>query len=148
MSVGDVHHLSDDDVHFIEQFNSLALPPSAFDHRAHVRTATVLVLQLGAEQAYEHLKERLLAFLKHLGAPATKYHETVTYAWVALVAEALRDDDEPSANADEFMDRHPELLRKDILEDYYSSQLLKSDQARSMLTFPDIQPLPDLRQVS
>jgi hypothetical protein len=47
-----------------------------------------------------------------------------------------------SGTFDEFLDLHPELRRRDLLDEHYSSELLNSPAARERFVEPDRAPLP------
>lgn len=64
----------------------------------------------------------------------------MTVAWARLVAGLAAAH--PSLEFPEFLDRHPELLDRDLLSSYYSSDLLYSDAARVAFVPPDRRPLP------
>ena len=49
------------------------------------------------------------------------YHDTRTVAWVRLIVAARHGFD---GDFDEFLAAHPELIRRDLLSDYYSDALL------------------------
>ncbi|HCG01307.1 MAG TPA: hypothetical protein DEV93_12265 [Chloroflexi bacterium] len=72
---------------------------------------------------------------------STLYHDTLTRAWLYLVAAAMTDYMEVS-DFDEFLRRHPELLDKNCLLRYYSAEQLSSAQARSGWLSPDLHPIP------
>jgi hypothetical protein len=130
-------HLSD--VELREQFESLQLSPAAFHHADHVRLAWIYVRELGPAAAEQCLLEGIRKLAIHAGAPM-KFLYTATVAWARLVAAALQKDsaDVPFA---EWIARHPELLNKDLLDEFYSAGTLKADPARSYWFEPDRKPL-------
>ena len=42
----------------------------------------------------------------------------------------------------EFLAQHPEVLRRDLLSEYYSDDVLNSADARARFVEPDLRPLP------
>ena len=62
---------------------------------------------------------------------------TRTVAWTELVASAA----DGCATSDELFERHPELLRRDLLDDYYSPGRLTTDEARERFVEPDLAPI-------
>ena len=80
------HRASDEDDRFRKAFESQQIEPAAFDHGAHVRLAYVYLCEDSVDGAVLRMKAALLAFLAHLGADPSKYHETITRAWVMAVA--------------------------------------------------------------
>jgi hypothetical protein len=43
-----------------------------------------------------------------------------------------------------FEGQHPHLFDKNLIQSYFSRELLSTDAARSTMTDPDVQPLPNL----
>ncbi len=129
--------LSDDEL--CEQFESLRLSPAGFHHVDHIRLAWIYVRQVGAASAEQRLLEGIHRLAVHAGAP-NKFLHTATVAWVRLVAAAVEKDSVERPFA-EWISRHPELLDKDLLDQFYSTGLLKSDPARAHWMEPDRKPL-------
>ena len=83
--------------------------------------------------------QRLLA---HLGAPASKYHQTLTQAWLLAVHHFMHRTG-PTRDFDEFVEAGGgRLLDKDIMGTHYSQDLLWSEQARRQFVEPDLQQIP------
>ncbi len=71
---------------------------------------------------------------------ARGYFETLTRAWLVLVADArLRSD---AATSVELFQRCPELLDRSLPARHYSKELLGTVRARSIFVEPDLSPLP------
>jgi hypothetical protein len=129
-------HPGIDDDELLSRFAANTLP--AFPHEEHLHVVFV--------HAGRHPEEVTLAFVRDgirrmataNGAPQ-KYHETRTAAWVRLIAVARSGF---AGAFDEFLDVHPELLRRDLLSDYYSDDVLDSDAARERFAAPDLRELP------
>ncbi|HXU34445.1 MAG TPA: hypothetical protein VN851_28045, partial [Thermoanaerobaculia bacterium] len=68
------------------------------------------------------------------------YHETLTRAWVELIADGAHRF--PASSSFEFLEACPELLDRSILNRYYSPELLASDRARKTWVEPDRLPIP------
>jgi hypothetical protein len=137
-----VHHHSSlelDDAAFQAAFESAAIPADAFPHRAHLRTTWLYVAQLGAEAAAARVAAGIRRLAGSHGHPAL-YHDTLTRAWVRLVAAAMTRSSAP--DFDSFLLEHPRLLDKALPLRHYSPGLLWSDDARSQWREPDLQPLP------
>ena len=75
--------------------------------------------------------------MRQLAAQAGRpesYHETITAAFLALIAERrLR---ESHSGWDDFAARHPDLFRKEVLEQFYQPPLLQSALARQTFILP------------
>ena len=135
------HELSTSDREFRMAFEAGAFAPADFSHRAHVRLGYVYLAGSDVERAVEQMRTALLAFLAHHGIPATKYHETLTRAWILAVHHFMHRSPE-AANADDFIDRNPLLLDTKIMLTHYSAGLLFSDAARAAFVEPDLDPIP------
>jgi hypothetical protein len=126
----------DDDV-FLERFSRGEL--SEFAHLDHVRVVYLYTLRAGRDAAVERTRAGLKALTERLGVPE-KYHETMTVAWVRLVG--ARAAAGPGRDFTAFIRDNPCFGRKDLLEDYYSREVLFSAGSRLRFTEPDLRPLP------
>jgi len=121
------------DQEFIDAFTAGQLLPAGFDHRAHLHAAFLLLRTRPFLEACMAMRDGLQALAGKLGKPDL-YHETVTVAFMALVAERLATD---AADWDAFIARHSELCERGLLDRYYSPALLGSGAARTTFTLPD-----------
>src|SRR5258708_2560838 len=78
---------SDED--FREAFESLKVPTEMFHHREHIHLAWIYSRQFPQEEALGRMVQGIQAFAKHHGA-VSKYHHTITVAWLRLVRRAVR----------------------------------------------------------
>lgn len=130
--------LSDDE--FLAAFEATTL--AEFHHVDHIRVAWIYLQRLPFPQASRRMAESLRRFAASKGAHQ-KYHETITQAWMFLVADALDQDHHDAAQGfDAFAAAHPGLLDAHALDRFYSSQLLASPAARNEFVPPDLSPLP------
>ncbi|MCB9691230.1 MAG: hypothetical protein H6736_05380 [Alphaproteobacteria bacterium] len=97
------------------------------DHRAHVRMAWDAVATGGVLHALDAVPAALRAL-----APPGKYHATLTWAWVLLVAERYRADEPWPA----FEARCPELFERDLVARRYPSGQLARSGARAAFELP------------
>ena len=119
------HELSDADREFRRAFEAGAFAPADFSHRQHVRLAYVYLVDCDVNLALDRMRAALVCFLSHHGIPATKYHETLTRAWILAVHHFMHRTPEASS-ADDFIDRNPMLLDSKIMLTHYSAGLLFS----------------------
>lgn len=136
------HSISAEDQDFRQAFESLHVAAEDFNHRAHVRLAYIYLCEMPVDAAHESMKKALLAFLDHLGAERTKYHETITRAWIKAVRHFMASTD-ACDSADGFIDRNPKLLDTKIMLSHYSAEVLFSPTARSRFVPPDIETIPE-----
>jgi len=127
--------MTDDEL--VRAFESTTLPASDFTHDAHVRVAWWYLRTAPFHAALARFATALRAFAAAKGA-ANKYHETMTVAWMALVAERL--DATPELEWRAFAATHPDLfLRPSLMTRLYSETRLASEQARRTFVLPDRQ---------
>jgi hypothetical protein len=126
-------HLND--AEFLATFHACSLPPSCFHHADHLRLAWLHVRQNPLPTAISKVREGIQAYAQHLGKPEI-YHETLTIAWVRLIASHK----EPSF--EEFLRLNEYRLNKELLYRFWSPERLGSEQARTSWLAPDRMPLP------
>jgi hypothetical protein len=135
------HQSSAFDRVFRSDFEAGRVPPAKFDHRAHVQLAYVYLTELDPDAAYQAIRSALLNFLCRHGIDGSKYHDTLTRAWV-LAVRAFMDRSPPCESAQEFLAANSRLLYSKILTAHYSPELLFSDAARARFVEPDRRPIP------
>jgi hypothetical protein len=121
------------DDRFLRAFEDTTLEP--FHHRDHVRVTYLYIHAFGEAGTRERLGPAILRYAEARNGGG-KYHETITQAWIGLVA-ACAD----AGSFETMLAAHPELLDKDLLNRYYSAQRLKSAEARTRWMEPDLRPL-------
>ena len=122
------------DAEFLHAFEDTSLEP--FHHRDHLRVTYLYLRQFGEAGTRERLGPAILRYAAARNG-AEKYHQTITLAWIRLVAVAL----ENARDFDAMLGEHPELLDKNLLRRYYSAALLESPEARAHWVEPDQAPL-------
>ena len=133
--------LSPEDHEFRVLFESCQFPPAEFHHRAHLRLAYVYLADNDTESAYQLMRDALQRFLTHHGIDLSKYHDTMTRAWILAVRHFMAATPD-AASADDFIAQHPEMLDANIMMTHYSAELLFSDEARAKFVEPDLDPIP------
>jgi uncharacterized protein YdiU (UPF0061 family) len=124
------------DEQLVRRFEGGDLPADQFSHVEHVRVAWWYLHQHPFAEALAAFTTALRRFATAHGA-AQKYHETMTVAYMMLIAERLdaaRDLPWPA-----FAGRFPDLFAKQpsVLARYYRDETLKSDRARRVCVMPD-----------
>lgn len=123
-----------DDAEFLAALESARLPPSLFDHRGHLRAAFLYLRREDFPGACVAMKRAIQGFAASLGKGGL-YHETLTIAYLALIAERLAE--EPSdLGFDEFLRRYPELEDRRYLERYYPRGSLDTPESRHTFVLP------------
>lgn len=136
------HTASANDRQFLADLEAARLDPEQFDHRAHVRAAYTYLAESGnPDDAAERMRDTLLAFLNHHGLDPSRYHETITRAWILAVRHFM-ELTPPAPTADAFIDANPRLLDSSIMLSHYSAELLFSPRARAGFVEPDRESIP------
>ena len=126
-----------DDAELVARFEALAIAPAAFRHREHVRLAYAMLRGADFGEAAVRIRRALRRFAEAAGA-AAKYHETLTWAYLALVAQRMAED--PAATSShELLARHPDLAdhRGGAVARYYDvAAITASPLARAVFVLP------------
>ena len=126
------------DADFIAAFERRAL--DQLPHRLHLRLASAYLAALGLDRAIDRITAEIRDFAAEHGHPR-KYHETITRAWMYVVAHATSELP-AGAGFDALLAAHPELLDKRLLRNHYSPATLGSPEARAHWVAPDLIALP------
>jgi hypothetical protein len=121
----------------LDRFLDTTLPSDQFHHQQHLQVAWMFVQKFGMPRALSEFTDALKRFADAKGATGL-YHETITWAFLLLIAE--RQAKCGAASWDGFAAVNPDLLhwQPSILERYYSKDLLASDLARRTFLMPDL----------
>ena len=114
-------------------FEAGRIDPRHFPHRAHLRVGYELIERHPFPEALLHLARGLRGLAAKAGRPEV-YHETITAAFLALIAE--RRLGAAYCGWTDFAARNPDLLRKELLQDWYEPALLQSSVARQTFVLP------------
>ena len=109
----------------------------------HLRVGWIHARRYGVDGAVERLRDciqRLNETNGIVNGPDSGYHETITRAWVTLIASLDAGDDEPAVHSAEFVERHPELLDQKILLRHFTRDRIMSREARASWVEPDMRP--------
>ena len=129
--------MTDDE--FLAAFEAETLPRPAWTHQAHVRMAWLYLTRLPFDQALQTARAGIRSYNAAQGNH-TGYHDTVTVAFVRLIASRLAADKAFIT----FLEHNPDLLdrRQPPLLRHYSRARLESAEARAGFVEPDLLPLP------
>jgi len=130
-----------EDVGFKDRFEAGEVKPSEFHHRDHLKLVYVYLCESSVQAANDKMRRSLTKFLKDNDVPASKYHETLTFAWTQAVKHFMAKAGAP-ASFDEFITADERLLDTNIMLTHYERETLFSNRARSEFVQPDIEPIP------
>lgn len=129
--------MTDDE--FLAAFEATTLPRPEWTHQAHVRMAWLYLTRLPFAEAVQKARAGIRGYNaaqgNHIG-----YHDTVTVAFVRLIASRLAAGEGFVA----FLERNADLLDRQCppLLRHYSRAKLESAEARAGFVEPDLLPLP------
>lgn len=127
-------------VDLVRRFESCAIKPEDFRHYQHLTVALWYV----REFPYDIASEKMRSGIQKLAAAygKTGYHETITLFWLLIV----RDFAATSASAESICDLANRLAAsctgKNVINEYYSSDLLSTPEAKERWVEPDLKSLP------
>lgn len=100
-------HLTD--AEFLAAFESCTLAPDAFRHYDHIRLAWTYLGAFALTEATERMAQSICRFALHHTGTTAKYDESLTHAWMHLVAHA-RAISADTPDFATFADAHPALF--------------------------------------
>lgn len=127
-----------DDDELVARFEALAIAPAQVRHREHVRLAYAMLRGADFGEAAVRFRRALRRFAGAVGA-ADKYHETLTWAYLALVAQRMAEDPTVTSSH-ELIARHPDLVdhHRGVVARYYDvAAITASPLARAVFVLPE-----------
>jgi len=118
----------------LERFMRGDLDAASFPHREHVRMAFEMLRRYDFAESALHFSRSLRAMAQRAGRPEA-FHQTVTVAFLSLIAERL--DAWPCEDFPAFAQRNPDLIDKGALARWYRPERLASASARRTFLLPD-----------
>jgi hypothetical protein len=119
-----------DDEEFLLAVRDCTLPATAFRHGDHLRLAWLLLHRYPFLEALSKVRHSIVSLAKTFGAKGL-YHETITRAWVSLLAT------HEEATFSEFIELNEERLNLELLHRFWSPDVLHSEAARLNWIAPD-----------
>ena len=124
-----------DDEEFLRAFHSGELPASSFRHGDHLRLAWLHLHRVPADEALERVRSGIQCFAAHHGVSHI-YHETLTTAWVRLLATHREPD------FAQFIRENEHRLNRDLLYRFWTPDALNSEAAKQEWLAPNREALP------
>jgi hypothetical protein len=123
----------------VRGFEDTTLPKEQWTHAAHVRTALLYVVTYGEAEASARMRTNIQRYNAAVGSDASAYHETITIAWVALIARFV--DARAGIAYDDLARELVDGCDKHILLRFYAKDTLMSADARARWVAPDLAPI-------
>jgi len=133
--------LSDADVSFSRLFDAGEIAASSFDHKAHLRLAYVHLATHGPDDAVGTFRTSLQGFLSRNHIDPSKFHETLTQAWLQAVWYFMQRFGRTSSS-DEFLAKSQVLHDSKVMLTHYSRDVLFGEEARRQFVVPNLDPIP------
>jgi len=119
----------------VRAFETCTIHPAEFKHYQHLAVALWYVAHFPYHEASDKMRngiQKLAAAYGKMG-----YHETITMFWLEMVrkffAEAARSDSMLS-----LANRLATSFDKNVINEYYSAELLSSEKAKAEWVEPDV----------
>ena len=139
----ETHYKSDDEIRtLVSAFEACSFHPSEFRHYQHLTVALWYVWHLPCEEATEKMTTGIRRLAETYGKMG--YHETITLFWLRIVANFVaehRGKDPLAATANALIERCND---KDLIQQFYSAELLATDKAKAEWVEPDLKGLPEV----
>ncbi len=118
----------------LERFMRGEVDPAQFPHREHVRMAFEMLRRHDFAETVLHYSRALQALTRRAGRPEA-FHQTVTIAFLSLIAERMEGSSASDFAA--FARQHPELLEKSVLSAWYRPERLATPAAKRTFLLPE-----------
>ncbi len=131
--------ITEDDKQFLESFEQCSLGGKCWTHAAHVRIGWIILeTSNNFDEALTRLRSGIMKF--NSTQNSIGYHETITVAFARIIASRRN----AGGTWKIFSEVHTDLFQKNCLEEFYSAESLKSNEARKNFIEPDRAKLPDI----
>jgi hypothetical protein len=128
-----------DDDELLARFEAGTL--DTLPHEDHVRVAYLLSRQHAVEDATKRMIDGLRGLAPRFGTSTAFLHVTRTAAWMRIIAGTGGDGTSAA-----WLTAHPELRRRDLLDDYYSHGRLNNVVAWRRYVQPNKRDFPHDRE--
>jgi hypothetical protein len=118
----------------LERFVRGEVDSASFPHREHVRMAFEMLRRHDFAESVWLFSKALRTMTVKAGKPRA-FHQTITVAFLSLVAERMDRDGSPEFAA--FERANPDLLVKGALNSWYRPERLRSELARRVFVLPE-----------
>jgi len=124
-----------EDSELLTQFEAFEVNAADFGHRQHVQVAFEMCHKYSYLDACAKYANAINTIATNAGAPE-KFNVTITFAFLSLIAERIHGTTKWSS-FEEFLAQNEDLLSKNALGKWYSSEQLQSDFARTHFLLPN-----------
>jgi hypothetical protein len=122
----------------VDDFESCQTGKDEFHHQQHIVVAVCYLCSAPIEVATEKMRSSLFRFLEHHNVDNRKYNETLTVFWLEMVALELKKQSADASLVEKCNSVMIALTNPKLAAEFYSEQLLWSDEARKVFLPPDL----------
>ena len=128
----------------VHGFETCNTAPDDFSHQCHLAVAVFYLDRSTMDEATESMRAGLLRYLDHHGVDQQKYHESLTIFWMRLIQALLHDMSSNSSLLEKANVVIEALGDSRLAFEYYTRDLLMSDEARKSWIKPDLKGIEPL----
>ncbi|MCA1575300.1 MAG: hypothetical protein LC770_12350 [Acidobacteria bacterium] len=125
----------------VKGFESCTTAKEAFTHRSHLTVATYYLHCSNEPDATQRMRAGLLRFLDHHGVGRARLHQTLTIFWTRTVSAFLERLDQRLPLLEMTNAVIESLGDSRLVFEYYSEELLRTDETRNGWVAPDLKDL-------
>jgi hypothetical protein len=129
----------------VRGFESCKTDKADFKHHDHLTVAVCYVENSTSADANDKMRSGLLRFLDHHQVDQQKYNETITSFWIQVVVLELRKMPLELSLVEKCNRVIDAFNNHSLILDYYSRELLFSDEARAVFVSPDLKEWRDIQ---
>lgn len=117
----------------LRRFIALEIDAASFGHREHVQVAFEMLHRYDYLDVCTLYANNIKAMAENAGA-SNQFNVTITFAFLSLIAQRLSSARE--SDFERFIQVNADLLNRDILKNWYSTEALRSEFARTHFLLP------------
>ncbi len=125
----------------VNGFESCTTAKGDFTHRSHLTVAAYYLHCSNEPDATQRMRAGLLRFLDHHGVGRAKFHENLTIFWIRTVSAFLERFDQKLSLLEMTNAVIESLGDSRLVFEYYSEELLWTDETRNGWVAPDLKDL-------
>ena len=134
-------YTTDAEIHrVVDEFESCQTGKDEFHHQQHIVVAVCYLASAPIEVATERMRNFLFRFLEHHNVDSRKYNETLTVFWLEMVVLELKKLTADATLVEKCNSVVSALSDPKLALDFYSEELLWSEEARDGFVQPDLRP--------
>ncbi len=118
-------------------FETCTVPRARWNHQTHLTVALYYLRRYPLDVAIARMRDGLKRFLFDFHGTEDEYHETMTVAWMQILASFARSEDKGQALSELLSELIKRYGDKQLIFSYYSYEVLMSPRARTSWIPPD-----------